>query len=65
MRRVMEAAFRCKVFEEYSTVENAVFASECRHGKLHVSPDSCVLEILRPDGMPALLEKSEKLLLLA
>lgn len=52
MRRVMEAAFRCKVFEEYSTVENAVFASECTHGKLHVSPDTCVLEILRPDGLP-------------
>jgi phenylacetate-CoA ligase len=50
MRQVMETAFRCKVFEEYSTVENAVFASECRHGRLHVSPDACVLEILRPDG---------------
>jgi phenylacetate-CoA ligase len=52
MRQVMEAAFRCKVFEEYSTVENVVFASECRHGKLHVSLDACVLEILRPDGTP-------------
>lgn len=50
MRAVMEQAFGCPVFEEYSTVENAVFASECEHRKLHVSPDVGVLEILRPDG---------------
>ncbi len=52
MRDVMERAYRCRVFEEYSTVENAVFASECERGRLHVSPDACVLEILRPDGSP-------------
>lgn len=52
MRDVMERAFRCKVFEEYSTVENAVFASECEHRRLHVSPDSGIVEVLRPDGSP-------------
>jgi phenylacetate-CoA ligase len=41
------------VFEEYSTVENAVFASECEHHRLHVSPDSGVVELLRSDGSPA------------
>jgi phenylacetate-CoA ligase len=50
MRRVMEAAYRCRVFEEYSTVENSVFASECPSGRLHVSPDAGVIEILRHDG---------------
>jgi phenylacetate-CoA ligase len=50
MRRVMEEAFECRVFEEYSTVENALFASECEHGRLHVSPDIGYIEILRPDG---------------
>jgi phenylacetate-CoA ligase len=50
MRTIMERAFGCRVYEEYSTVENAVFASECEQGRLHVSPDACVLEILRPDG---------------
>jgi len=50
MRNVMEQAYQCKVFEEYSTVENAVFASECECGSLHVSPDSGVVEILREDG---------------
>jgi phenylacetate-CoA ligase len=50
MRRVMEDAFGCRVFEEYSTVETALFASECEAGSLHVSPDVSVVEILRADG---------------
>ena len=52
MRQVMADAYGCPVFEEYSTVENAVFASECEHGGLHVSSDAGVVEILRPDGTP-------------
>lgn len=50
MRQVMEQAYGCRVYEEYSTVENAVFASECAQGRLHVSPDAGIVEILRPDG---------------
>ena len=50
MRALMQEAYRCRVYEEYSTVENALFASECEHGRLHVSPDVGVVEILRPDG---------------
>jgi phenylacetate-CoA ligase len=52
MRQVIEKAYHCPVFEEYSTVENAMFASECDHGRLHISPDAGVVEILRPDGSP-------------
>jgi len=52
MRFVMEQAYGCKIYEEYSTVENAIFASECEYGCLHVSPDVSVVEILRPDGSP-------------
>lgn len=54
MREVMERAYRCRVFEEYSTVENALFASECEQGRLHVSPDVGIVEILRPDGTPCM-----------
>lgn len=50
MRAVMERAYGCKVYEEYSTVENVLFASECKHGRLHISPDVGIVEILRPDG---------------
>lgn len=52
MRAAMEKAYRCPVFEEYSTVENVVFASECEHHRLHVSPDAGIVEILREDGSP-------------
>ncbi len=52
MRRIMERAYRCRVYEEYSTVENVIFASECERGRLHLSPDAGVMEILRPDGSP-------------
>lgn len=52
MRSVMEKAYGCKVYEEYSTVESVLFASECEHGRLHVSPDVGIVEILRPNGAP-------------
>ncbi|MCP9496444.1 MAG: hypothetical protein MSG64_18535 [Pyrinomonadaceae bacterium MAG19_C2-C3] len=52
MRSVMERAYGCRVHEEYSTVENVLFASECESGRLHVSPDAAVVEILREDGSP-------------
>lgn len=52
MRAVMEQAYGCRVFEEYGTVENALFASACDHGRLHVSTDWGIVEILRPDGTP-------------
>ena len=54
MRRVMEMAFGCRIYEEYSTVENVIFASECHHGRLHLSPDVAVVEILRPNGTPCM-----------
>lgn len=50
MRKVMEQAYHCRIWEEYSTVENVVFASECEEGRLHSSPDVALVEILRPDG---------------
>lgn len=50
MRAVMEQAYGCRVYEEYGSVENVHFASECEEGRLHVSPDVGVVEILRPDG---------------
>ena len=52
MRERIGAAFGCTVREEYSSVENVLFASECSHGSLHVSPDAGLVEILRPDGTP-------------
>ena len=52
MRETMSRAYGCPVFEEYSTVENVLFASECEQGSLHVSPDIGIVEILDDDGSP-------------
>jgi phenylacetate-CoA ligase len=52
MRQVLEQAYGCPVFDEYSCVEHGVLATECEHHRLHVSPDVGVVEILRPDGSP-------------
>ena len=52
MRRVMESAYGCRVYEEYSTVESALFASDCEAGRLHVSPDAGIVELLKGDGSP-------------
>ena len=52
MRDAIADAFGCRAYEEYSTVENVLFASECERGSLHVSPDAGVVEILRAEGSP-------------
>ncbi len=52
MREIIERAYRCPVYEEYSTVENVLFANDCEHGRLHVSPEAGMIEILRPDRTP-------------
>lgn len=53
MRPVIEWAFRARVWEEYGAVENCVLATECEQGRLHVSPDFGVVEILNEAGRPA------------
>lgn len=52
MREVIARVFQCGVFEEYSTVESALFASECECGRLHLSPDIGYVEILDREGNP-------------
>ncbi len=52
MRQTLSEAFDCRVYEEYSTVENVLFASECEEGSLHLSPDVGLVEVLDSDGTP-------------
>lgn len=52
MKRVIRQAMRTRAFEEYGAVENCLLATECEHGRLHVSPDFGVLEIVNADGRP-------------
>ena len=44
MRETMEAAFGCKVFNQYGSREIPNIACECRHGGMHVFTDMVWLE---------------------
>jgi len=50
MKSVIRQAFQARAFEEYGCVENCVLATECEHGRLHVSPDFGILEIVDAHG---------------
>jgi phenylacetate-CoA ligase len=49
-REAVEAAWQCRIYDRYGSVENAFFASECEHGRYHVSPEVGVIEIVDKDG---------------
>jgi phenylacetate-CoA ligase len=52
-REAMEAAFACRVFERYATMETGVVAHECPEaGALHVPAEGLIVEIVAPDGTP-------------
>jgi phenylacetate-CoA ligase len=53
MRIVIESVFQSRAYEEYGSLENCSLATECEHGRLHVSTDFGHIEILRADGRPA------------
>lgn len=52
IRAELEGAWGCKVWDRYGAVEFCMFASQCEHGRYHVSPDVGVLEILDAEGRP-------------
>lgn len=49
-RARIEQAFQCRVYEEYGTVEDSVFACQHSDGRLRLSPDAGIVELVRPDG---------------
>lgn len=54
MRATFQRVFGCKTFDAWSGVEACGLVSECPQGRLHVSPDTAILEFLNPDsGLPA------------
>ncbi len=52
MTAVIEAVWGCPAYEEYSSVENCGLATQCECGRLHVSPDFGIIEIVDSNGMP-------------
>jgi phenylacetate-CoA ligase len=53
MRDTFLEVYGCKTFDSYSGVEACGLISECENGKLHVSPDVGIIEIIKEDGSAA------------
>jgi phenylacetate-CoA ligase len=51
-RETIEGAWKCKVYDRYGAVEGCLFASQCEHGRYHVSPEAGIIEIVDPNGNP-------------
>lgn len=50
-RKVIEQAFRAKIFNRYGCEEVSLIASECAfHEGLHINMDTLIVEIVGPDG---------------
>ena len=62
MKITMSQAFRARAFEEYGAVENCMLATECEHGRLHVSPDFGVIEIVDENNFPVSPGKEGRIL---
>jgi len=52
-REEIEKAFGCKVFNHYSSSEGAPFVTECPAGKMHLNPESGIIEFLKSNGESA------------
>jgi len=51
-RETFREAFRCQTFNQYGCAEFVVFASECRYGSLHLSPEVGIVEVLDENDRP-------------
>jgi len=43
---------QCRVYDRYGAVEGCVFASQCEHGRYHVSPEVGIVELVDHEGRP-------------
>lgn len=53
MRKEIEQAFGCKVYNQYASAEGAPFIFECEAGGIHLYTDSGCFELLNDSDQPA------------
>jgi phenylacetate-CoA ligase len=49
-RIFFEHVFKCKVFNEYGCGEIGTIAHECEHGKMHITAENMIIEIVDANG---------------
>lgn len=52
MKSALQRAFHARAYEEYGSVENCILATECEEGRLHISPDFGIVEVLDDQNRP-------------
>lgn len=50
VRETIEAAFKCKTYNQYSSSEGATFITECDKGNLHINEDTGISEFFNEKG---------------
>ncbi|MBV6429346.1 MAG: hypothetical protein KIPDCIKN_03897 [Haliscomenobacter sp.] len=50
MRDTFMSLYHCKTYDSWSGIEACGLISECENGRLHISPDVGILEMLKSDG---------------
>ena len=54
MRTTFQRVYGCRTYNSWGSVEGCGIVSECKNGRLHISPDVAILEFLDPEtGLPA------------
>lgn len=53
IRGEIEKAFGCPAFNHYGATEGTTLITQCPAGKMHIVPESGIIEFLREDGTPA------------
>ena len=51
-REAIAQAFGCRTFSQYGCGEQVVFAAECEHGSMHLSPEIGIVEIVDSNAQP-------------
>lgn len=52
VRQALENVWQCRVWDRYGAVEGSLFASQCKFGRYHVSPEVGLIEIVDDRGKP-------------
>jgi len=60
-REAIRKAFSCRTYNQYGCGEMAVFAAECEHGSMHLSPEIGFVEVVDDDGRTVPVGQTGKL----
>ena len=52
LREALQRSWQCPVYDTYGAVEGCLYASQCEHGRYHVSAEAGLIEILDARSRP-------------